>query len=90
MDLLTELNQNHGTTLIVVTHNPQVAGVARRVITLRDGRIQSDIAFESLYEKDLIDLKHSLLGRALLEGNGDLPDELRAVAPALRQLLEKV
>ncbi|MBL8057864.1 MAG: ABC transporter ATP-binding protein [Anaerolineales bacterium] len=90
MDLLTALNRDQGTTLLVVTHNPQVAGVARRVITLRDGRIQSDIAFESAYEKDLIDLKHSLLGRAILAGNGDLPEELRDAAPALRQLLAKV
>jgi ABC-type lipoprotein export system ATPase subunit len=90
LDLLTELNHQQATTLIVVTHNPQVAGVARRVITLRDGQVQSDIAFESIYEKDLIDLKHSLLGRAILEGNGDLPEELREAAPALRELLAKV
>ncbi len=90
MDLLAELNRSQGMTLIVVTHNPQVAGAANRVVTLRDGRVQSDIAFDSRYEKDLIDLKHSLLGRAIVEGQADLPAELQAVAPALRQLLEKV
>jgi ABC-type lipoprotein export system ATPase subunit len=90
MDLLAELNKSQGMTLVVVTHNPQVAGVARRVITLRDGQVQSDIAFNSIYEKDLIELKHSLLGRAILEGKAELPDELREAAPALRRLLEKV
>lgn len=91
MDLMAELNTAQGTTLIVVTHNPQVAGVARRVVTLRDGQIQSDISFSSIYEKDLIDLKHSGLGRAIMDGSfNGLPDELRAVAPALRRLLEQV
>jgi cell division transport system ATP-binding protein len=92
MDLLAGLNQSQGMTQLVVTHNPQVAGVARRVITLRDGQIQSDVAFDSVYEHDLIELKHSLLGRALLAGEAlpnDLP-ELQAAAPALRQLLERV
>lgn len=77
-------------TLIVVTHNPQVAGAARRVVTLRDGRIQSDVSYDGLYERDLIELKHSLLGRAIMEGNPALPEELREAAPALRRLLEQV
>ncbi len=89
MDLLAELNQQQGTTLIVVTHNSQVAGAARRVITIRDGQIQSDISYDGIFEKDLIDLKHSALGRAILEDNG-LPEELREIAPQLRKLLEKV
>lgn len=92
MDLLTQLNRTQDMSLIVVTHNPQVAGVAQRVITLRDGRIQSDVSFDSIYEHDLIELKHSLLGRAILEGEGlpaDLPD-LSEAAPALRRLLERV
>jgi ABC-type lipoprotein export system ATPase subunit len=92
MDLMAELNRSQGMTQIVVTHNPQVAGVARRVITFRDGQIQADVSFDSLYEQDLIELKHSLLGRALLSGEAlpdDLP-ELHEAAPALRRLLERV
>jgi putative ABC transport system ATP-binding protein len=39
--LLQELNRQ-GTTLVVITHNPDVAASARRRIALRDGRIVSD------------------------------------------------
>ncbi len=90
MSLLARLNHEQGMTLIVVTHNPQVAGVAERVLTLRDGKIESDIAFSSPYEKDLIDLKHSQLGRAILAGSADLPTELDGAVEPLRQLLLQV
>jgi len=41
MTLLRELNER-GTTVIVVTHEPEVAVHARRVIRLRDGLIEED------------------------------------------------
>ncbi len=40
--LLLDLNQNKGTTLIIVTHDPEVAQIAQRVIHLRDGLIEKD------------------------------------------------
>ncbi len=42
MNLLLELNRTNGTTLIIVTHDPEVAGVAERVINLHDGSIASE------------------------------------------------
>ena len=42
MDALTSLNRDHGVTVVVVTHDPEVAAYADRVITLRDGKIVSD------------------------------------------------
>ncbi len=41
MGLLTSLNQQ-GMTVIVVTHEPDVAAYAQRVITFKDGQILSD------------------------------------------------
>jgi putative ABC transport system ATP-binding protein len=38
MALLTQLNQQ-GMTVIVVTHEPEVASYAKRVVTFKDGRI---------------------------------------------------
>ncbi|MGC5030804.1 ABC transporter ATP-binding protein [Micromonospora sp. DT229] len=39
---LVRLARQHGTTVLVVTHNAQVAAYADREITLRDGRVDSD------------------------------------------------
>jgi putative ABC transport system ATP-binding protein len=41
LGLLAELNRR-GATILVVTHNPQIAEAAGRVIRLRDGRIEHD------------------------------------------------
>ncbi len=40
--LLVELNQSQGTTFVVSTHDPAIAGMAPRVIRLADGRIAAD------------------------------------------------
>ena len=42
LQLLLDLNQREGTTLVLVTHDPALAGYASRIITLRDGLIISD------------------------------------------------
>ncbi len=41
MRLLTELN-NRGITIIIVTHEPEIMRYTKRVIRMRDGKIQSD------------------------------------------------
>lgn len=42
LDLLIGLNREEKTTLVLVTHDPQLAGYADRVITLSDGRVVRD------------------------------------------------
>ncbi len=37
MDLLLKLNQERGTTLIIVTHDPKIAAQAQRTIHIKDG-----------------------------------------------------
>ena len=44
IELLEELNRERGTTLVLVTHDPNLAGRARRTIRLADGAIVSDTA----------------------------------------------
>jgi putative ABC transport system ATP-binding protein len=41
MALLKELNQESDLTLLVVTHDPEVAAFADRVVSLRDGRVEA-------------------------------------------------
>lgn len=43
LDLLLEMNQREQTTLILVTHDLELARHADRIITLRDGLIVSDV-----------------------------------------------
>jgi ABC-type lipoprotein export system ATPase subunit len=40
MSLLKELNRERGLTLLVVTHDPEVAAFAGRVVRLRDGQVE--------------------------------------------------
>ena len=42
MDLMRRLNEEQGTTFVFSTHDPMVVERARRVIRLRDGRIEAD------------------------------------------------
>ncbi len=44
MGLFTRLNHDQGITILLVTHEADVAAFARRVVTFRDGRILSDTA----------------------------------------------
>lgn len=47
MDILTELNKE-GHTVILVTHDPRIAAHAHRVITIKDGAIESDTVNDNI------------------------------------------
>ncbi len=42
METLTRLNREHGVTVVVVTHEADIAAYADRVLTMRDGQVISD------------------------------------------------
>jgi putative ABC transport system ATP-binding protein len=42
MRIFRELNDEQGITIMLVTHEPDVADHARRIVTFRDGRVVSD------------------------------------------------
>jgi putative ABC transport system ATP-binding protein len=42
MDLLVDLNVKLGITVLMVTHEPDMAAYAKRLVHFVDGRIQSD------------------------------------------------
>jgi len=48
MDLFRQLNQEDGITIILVTHDQEVARHARRTVVLRDGQVKCDTADFSL------------------------------------------
>ena len=42
LELLEQINQDYGTTILIVTHNDAIAKMAHRVLRLRDGQIISN------------------------------------------------
>ncbi|MDR1657834.1 MAG: MacB family efflux pump subunit [Deltaproteobacteria bacterium] len=56
MEILGALNRD-GHTVIVVTHDPQIASYARRVVELKDGRIISDTAKSPFAETKPIEVR---------------------------------
>ncbi|WP_324777834.1 ATP-binding cassette domain-containing protein, partial [Ralstonia pickettii] len=42
MDMMKAMNERRGVTFVFSTHDPMVVERARRVIRLRDGRIEAD------------------------------------------------
>ncbi len=47
MDLLTELNRERGITVVMVTHEPDIAAYAGRVIRFKDGRVEAESRTEA-------------------------------------------
>jgi len=47
MNILTELNKQ-GTTVIIITHNDEIAQLSKRVVHIRDGKIDSDVINENV------------------------------------------
>ncbi len=43
LDLFQQLNQERNITIVLVTHEPDVAARAQRVVTMRDGELLSDV-----------------------------------------------
>ncbi|TDU81107.1 putative ABC transport system ATP-binding protein [Prosthecobacter fusiformis] len=43
MELLTRLNEDRGITVVMVTHEDEVAAYAKRTVRVKDGQIESDI-----------------------------------------------
>ncbi len=47
INLLTQLNENHGSTLLIVTHDDKVAQYCQRVIKIEAGRIKTETRSDS-------------------------------------------
>ena len=42
MKIIQDLNENHGHTIVLITHETYTAEHAQRIIKLKDGAIESD------------------------------------------------
>jgi ABC-type lipoprotein export system ATPase subunit len=100
MELLADLNESQGTTVIVVSHDQRVARATGRILTMNDGRIVDDHTVSDPLTEDLRELGRSRLGQQLLAGRveelgslgellsraGQLTPEAECLAQLLRQL----
>lgn len=68
MDLLHEMRDTFNLTVLMVTHDPEMAGFADRVLTLRDGALGQDLSGHETDERPTIDD----------EGKLQLPDAIRS------------
>ena len=43
LELMEQVNQRYGCTIVIVTHNDAIARMAHRVLRLRDGKLVEDV-----------------------------------------------
>jgi len=58
MEIFQRLNRERGLTIIIVTHEPDVAQYTDRIIQFRDGRVRTDVAVEN--RKDALEVLRQL------------------------------
>ena len=97
MELLQKINRQQGMTILLVTHDPRVARMTQRILTMQDGRIVDDHTVGDPLSEDLREMARSLLGQLLREGkvepleavglseNGQLTPEAQTLARLLAQ-----
>ena len=49
MDLLVTFNRTRGLTVVMVTHEADMAAYASRTIRFRDGHVESDVRTEGVH-----------------------------------------
>ncbi|HJW84894.1 MAG TPA: ABC transporter ATP-binding protein [Anaerolineae bacterium] len=68
MRVLETLHSQHGTTIMLVTHDQNVARRTHRILMMQDGRIVHEDIVGDAYTEDLKALARSELGHAILSG----------------------
>lgn len=61
MELFNRLNRERGLTVVIVTHDLQVARQVNRVIAIRDGRTSSEMIRKRSYSEELAELERETL-----------------------------
>jgi putative ABC transport system ATP-binding protein len=83
LDLFEQLQRERHITVIVVTHDPNVAKRAHRVITIRDGRIESDITRPPSAAREGAESAHDIYERLASDG----PPATAAAVPVYQETL---
>lgn len=62
LDLFRELNRSTGLTIVIVTHDRQLAKKVDRVVSIRDGQTSSEMIRRKSYAEEMAELEHSIEG----------------------------
>lgn len=57
LDLFRELNKSLGITIVIVTHDPELAKKVDRVAAIRDGKISSEMLRRASYAEEIAELE---------------------------------
>ena len=89
LSVFETLHSQHGTTIMIVTHDPNVARRTHRILMMHDGKIVQEDIVGDTFTEDLKVLARSELGQAVLSGQS--PTTLSpAERDLMRQLLSRV
>ena len=90
MNVLDTLHSQHGTTIMIVTHDANVARRTHRILMMQDGRIIHEDIVGDAYTEDLKVLARSELGRAILTGEPPVSMFNDGERETMRHALERV
>lgn len=78
-DIFHSLNERLGLTIVIVSHDPQIASHVARVVAIRDGKTSSETLRQPAEAGDTEDTPHSFIEYTVLDPAGRLqvPEEYR-------------
>lgn len=71
LELLARLNREHNTTILIVTHDRNIARATQRILEMHDGRIIREHVVADPFTEDLRAFAQSALGQKLLAGDAE-------------------
>jgi ABC-type lipoprotein export system ATPase subunit len=60
LDLFRQLTKSLGITIVIVTHDPQLAKKVDRVVAIRDGKTSSEILRRKSYDQQLLEMENAV------------------------------
>jgi putative ABC transport system ATP-binding protein len=85
LNVFEQLHSEHGTTIMIVTHDPTVARRTHRILMMQDGKIIHEDIVGDAFTEDLKVLARSELGQAVLSGT-----LINTLSSAEREVMQKV